>query len=50
MDEVRKHCRAKIPEYMVPGDVVFLDALPKTTSGKINRKKVAELVAPKLDS
>jgi amino acid adenylation domain-containing protein len=34
---VRSHCSRALPVYMVPETVEFLDALPKTSTGKIDR-------------
>ncbi|VTT99452.1 amino acid adenylation domain protein : Peptide synthetase (Fragment) OS=Cyanothece sp. CCY0110 GN=CY0110_07821 PE=4 SV=1: AMP-binding: AMP-binding_C [Gemmataceae bacterium] len=33
-EAVRQHARERVPAYMVPGPVVFLDALPMTPNGK----------------
>lgn len=35
---LRKGLQATLPHYMVPTRLILLDALPKTGSGKLDRK------------
>ncbi len=41
-NDIREHLRKDLPEYMVPNDVVILDAMPLTPNGKIDRKQLPE--------
>ena len=36
-EAVMAHCKARLPEFRMPKEVVFRDALPKTERGKMNR-------------
>lgn len=38
--DLKQHLRKQLPEYMVPNDVVVLDAMPLTPNGKLDRKQL----------
>jgi len=40
--DVKRHCRARLENFMVPRDVVFLPDLPKTETGKIRKQSLRE--------
>jgi long-chain acyl-CoA synthetase len=44
--DVIRHCARHLEDFMVPKTVEFRDALPKTESGKISRRLVAEALEP----
>ena len=42
VDEVIEHCRSRLAGFKVPTIIEFLDALPKTSIGKIEKKKLRQ--------
>ncbi|KAJ7964369.1 CoA ligase [Quillaja saponaria] len=40
--EIMEHCRATLPHYMVPKTVAFMEELPKTSTGKIQKHVLRE--------
>jgi acyl-CoA synthetase (AMP-forming)/AMP-acid ligase II len=49
-EELVAFCASRLAGYMKPKRVVFVDELPKTPVGKITRRAVRELVAPRRTS
>ncbi|MGQ1787245.1 non-ribosomal peptide synthetase [Saccharicrinis sp. GN24d3] len=41
-DEIKKYLFVKLPDYMVPSQIVLLEKMPLNTSGKIDRKSLPE--------
>mgnify|MGYP006284579689 CR=1 FL=1 len=41
--ELQKHCHQKLPKHQVPAEFVFLKALPKMGSGKVDIQKIEML-------
>ena len=38
--DLLRHCRALLPQYMVPQEIVFREALPRTPSDKVDRPQL----------
>ena len=45
--ELRRHVQKRLPEYMVPAEFVFLESMPLSPNGKVNRRA---LPRPQLNS
>lgn len=41
---IKKDLKRILPDYMIPHKIVILDSVPMTSNGKIDRKKVAEVI------
>jgi amino acid adenylation domain-containing protein len=46
-DELKQYCATMLPRYMVPETVEFRTSLPRTSSGKVDRRSLADNSAPK---
>ena len=42
--DLRSHCTARLPAYMIPSQFVWLDAIPINPNGKADRRAVAALL------
>jgi acyl-CoA synthetase (AMP-forming)/AMP-acid ligase II len=40
-DELIAHCRRRLSAYKLPAEIVFVEALPRTSFGKPDRKRLA---------
>jgi fatty-acyl-CoA synthase len=41
-DDIREHLSKKFAKWQLPDKVLFIDAIPKTSVGKINKKVIRE--------
>ena len=41
--QIRRELKSLVPDYMVPKKIKFLESLPMTSNGKVNRKELREL-------
>lgn len=46
LDSLKSYLQQHLPAYMIPRQMIFLDGLPMTTNGKIDRKKLATYRLP----
>jgi acyl-coenzyme A synthetase/AMP-(fatty) acid ligase len=40
--ELQQHCATRVPRYMIPEFIELCEALPKTSTGKIDRVRLAQ--------
>ncbi len=43
-EEIKKYCQKHLPIYAVPSRIEILESFPRTSSGKVNRKKIEEIL------
>jgi acetyl-CoA synthetase len=48
IDEIQNHVKGRLAPYEYPREIEFVDALPMTTSGKVQRKELRKLEEAKL--
>jgi acyl-coenzyme A synthetase/AMP-(fatty) acid ligase len=46
LPEIKRHCMARLEAFMVPRDVLIVPELPKTDTGKIDKKHIREVAKP----
>ncbi len=46
VDSLRQHLSARLPDWMIPARIVRLETLPRTASGKIDLRLLAEMMLP----
>lgn len=44
-EDIIRYCTPQLPKYMIPEIVEFRESLPKTSTGKVDRKKLSEGIA-----
>jgi acyl-coenzyme A synthetase/AMP-(fatty) acid ligase len=40
---VKRHCAERLPRYMIVDEVRYLESLPRTRNGKIDRLELANI-------
>jgi o-succinylbenzoate---CoA ligase len=49
LNDLKEYLRKKLANYKIPGKVFFVDKLPKTSLGKIQKEKLLELINSKIN-
>ncbi len=47
--DLQQHCATRVPKYMIPESIELRDILPKTSTGKIDRVRLAKASAQAAD-
>ena len=42
---LRELLKEKLPKYMIPKNIIFIDEMPMTVNGKLDRKKLEGMLA-----
>jgi fatty-acyl-CoA synthase len=45
-EEIQDYLKDKVAKWWIPDEIVFMQELPKTSVGKVNKKKLRETVIP----
>jgi acyl-CoA synthetase (AMP-forming)/AMP-acid ligase II len=45
LDELRSHCRDRIAYFKLPERLIVVDHIPYSETGKVNRRRLAALIA-----
>jgi len=48
-EELIKHCQDNLPEYKVPGQVIFVESIPRLSSGKMDRRMLKDFAHGRLE-
>jgi amino acid adenylation domain-containing protein len=40
--DIRRHVASRLPQYMAPASIRFVDRFPRTSTGKVDRRRLAE--------
>jgi L-proline---[L-prolyl-carrier protein] ligase len=49
-EEILLHCSERLPKYMIPETIRYRESLPKTSTGKVDRRKVRDMFIESVDN
>ena len=50
VDELIRYCSSKLGNYKIPKEIIFLEELPKTHVGKIDKKELKKIKVKSFES